>query len=804
MEDVIKTRKAENGAPPKEAQVQEGEFMPLREFMEQSPATQNFPYPTSLSFRPFLDRLENGDLNIIHEGTKKKLESHLAQLKKLDRNLDESQHWGEYQDALEFVLCLLFPPFTHERFMGFVSAPFSTRFFYRTPSMKNVLEKGQLDVKILYNISEDLSMVSLLQSTSLILKTFYDYDLQLSPNELFMLKDRESGLEKYFQIKVNPDFIKVNALKPPPPLTQEQIQELVNNFDNREMWLKHLPPDHFSLEGFVFGEVIEITDLEILSRIKEKIVDSGAIHNPGDLLDFLQLQLSSFLELPQLRLGVIPTADFLEWDSAFSYFSLLHSDQKTIANHPASLENGLYCRAVRNKGPFLISDLEKFSHKDEWTQILIQNGIRSLILCPLANENGKVLGMLELGAPQANTFHALTLYKLKEVIPLLAISFGRKAQQKEDMINLVMQQKFTAIHPSVQWKFKQAAREFQVPEEFRTFKDPSDALLFRDLHPLYGQADIVSSSTLRNQAIQADLIENLTELSALITSCLEVLPYQLLDAYLIQVKGNLARIRKSFNSSDESQIVELLAYEIHPFLKQLAEKYSAEVGEQINAYFTHLDKHLNVLYHKRKSYEDSVQMVNQAIAGYLEEEQEKMQKLLPHYFEMYRTDGVEYNLYLGQDILREGTFSPYYLKNFRLWQLASMCEITRLVKKLEKDLSTPLSTAQLIFVYNTPLSIRFRMDEKQFDVDGAYNVRYEIIKKRIDKAIIKGSDERLTQAGKIAIVYLQQKDRQEYLEYLDYLIAKGYISPEIEDLELEKLPGADGLRALRVSVQGER
>jgi hypothetical protein len=62
----------------------------------------------------------------------------------------------------------------------------------------------------------------------------------------------------------------------------------------------------------------------------------------------------------------------------------------------------------------------------------------------------------------------------------------------------------------------------------------------------------------------------------------------------------------------------------------------------------------------------------------------------------------------------------------------------------------------------------------------------------------------LHRPARVAIVYLQQKDRQEYLEYLDYLIAKGYISPEIEDLELEKLPGAEGLRALRVSVQGER
>ena len=74
------------------------------------------------------------------------------------------------------------------------------------------------------------------------------------------------------------------------------------------------------------------------------------------------------------------------------------------------------------------------------------------------------------------------------------------------------------------------------------------------------------------------------------------------------------------------------------------------------------------------------------------------------------------------------------------------------------------------------------------------------LKKRIDKAVIKGTKERLTQAGKIAIVYLQEKDRQEYLTYLEYLIRKGYITEEIEQLELEKLQGADGLKALRVTV----
>ena len=63
-----------------------------------------------------------------------------------------------------------------------------------------------------------------------------------------------------------------------------------------------------------------------------------------------------------------------------------------------------------------------------------------------------------------------------------------------------------------------------------------------------------------------------------------------------------------------------------------------------------------------------------------------------------------------------------------------------------------LDAASLILVFSTTLSIRYRMDEKKFDVDGTYNARYEIIKKRIDKALVKGTEERITQKGKIAII----------------------------------------------------
>ena len=79
-------------------------------------------------------------------------------------------------------------------------------------------------------------------------------------------------------------------------------------------------------------------------------------------------------------------------------------------------------------------------------------------------------------------------------------------------------------------------------------------------------------------------------------------------------------------------------------------------------------------------------------------------------------------------------------------------------------------------------------------------MRYEIVKKRIDKARIRGTHERLTQPGTIVIVYSQAQEAIEYQEYIEYLQAAGYLTQGIEHVELEDLEGAQGLRALRVTV----
>src|SRR5260370_42379699 len=92
------------------------------------------------------------------------------------------------------------------------------------------------------------------------------------------------------------------------------------------------------------------------------------------------------------------------------------------------------------------------------------------------------------------------------------------------------------------------------------------------------------------------------------------------------------------------------------------------------------------------------------------------------------------------------------------------CGVAIRAERLKDRLPVPLEVTNLILVQHTPLSIRFRFDEKRFDVDGAYNVRYEIIKKRIDKAVVRGTTEPLTQPAKIAIVYSHASEAGEVRE----------------------------------------
>ena len=136
-------------------------------------------------------------------------------------------------------------------------------------------------------------------------------------------------------------------------------------------------------------------------------------------------------------------------------------------------------------------------------------------------------------------------------------------------------------------------------------------------------------------------------------------------------------------------------------------------------------------------------------------------------------------------------------------QLQSLFDRVHAVSSLSNDEDIQDSTieiAPLILAYTTPITLKFRQDEKRLEVDGSYNIRYSVLKKRIDKATISGTKKRLTQPDSISIVYTQEEEAAAYEKHLHYLAKKGLIQKEWDLFELEPMHGVEGLKAIRISV----
>jgi hypothetical protein len=66
--------------------------------------------------------------------------------------------------------------------------------------------------------------------------------------------------------------------------------------------------------------------------------------------------------------------------------------------------------------------------------------------------------------------------------------------------------------------------------------------------------------------------------------------------------------------------------------------------------------------------------------------------------------------------------------------------------------------------------------------------------------ITQNTTERLTQAGKLVIVYASEAEEQEYLRYLSMLQQSGLLKNDLEQVIVEDLQDVSGLQAFRVSI----
>ncbi|MAU71525.1 MAG: GAF domain-containing protein [Pseudozobellia sp.] len=706
----------------------------------------------------------------------------------------------EHKEVIHYILQDLFPEVLTENEIKTASLPYDNTIFNSSKRFQKILEaagaQGECFVPKMRNMPDDQMYV---MACTVILSYYYNFPLDFKRPFFYDIPD-EHGVMRHYRILYNADFIDLQPTEKAKELSQADVDELLDNFENINLWKEKIPPNSFVSKGFVISNMFDVTVEHSISELKSSLIASDKRDSDG-FMDNLQETFQSFFNIASLRAG------FMTFNAKTDCFEPLYGkgmesfvlDNKEIQNCKEILCSYSYDKLLRENRYFAISDVDRYQERMEAPiyKSLQEQGIKSAILAPIA-DNNRLLGVLELVSTEKNALNSVNANKLEDVMPFIVSAVLRSKSEEENLIDAVIQHECTSVHEAVYWRFQEEAKRF-IKDDLEGLQPTFREIVFKDVHPLYGQIDIKNSSDARNTAIQRDLMIQLATVNQVLEAAWQKNQLPIYEELMFRVNDHMNSIKESLNTNSEQSIFNFVADEIHPVFAHL-KKSDKELAQQVSSYESSIDMGTDSYYDHRRNYDESVMMINKRLAAVIDRKQRSAQDMFPHYFERYKTDGVEHNMYIGDSISGELDFNPIYLNNLRLWQLQVMCEMENAHYKLKPELPVPLDVASLVLVYNTSLSIRFRMDEKRFDVDGTYNARYEVIKKRIDKSYIKGSDERLTQPGKMVIVYSQKKDELEYLRYIKFLKSKGYFSGKVEIVELEGLQGVSGLKAIRADI----
>ncbi len=761
-------------------------------------SSYELPFHLRLSFKGVFEHWENMAASE-DPGKASYAREVLAQLEHapaLRGPIDDIAILEDYESEVALLLSALFPEALKTNEIKAAGLPFTPIFFNPSERFANIVRSAPED----YVISQHSFMPddAYMMASVFILNSYYNLNLDLRRPLFFSIPDA-NGQVHHYRIFINVDFATFQLNDPDFQLSREDIDLLLDNFEDIGLWKSKIPPNIFSFEGFALLSMFDVTKDQILSDLKDVLLRPDALQNDR-LLNQVQQHLQSIFGIKDLRLGYAflnKDGEKLTTYGTTTRSLLLPSAEEVDLLHLFFDDTQKDC--LKRNRPVAISNIDRLCSQKSHRLLeqLREQDIGSYMISPI-KDNGKFIGVFELGAKDAGVLNSVLADKLIDILPMFSIALQRQADDYQTRLEAIIQDKCTAIHPSVSWRFFDEAARYHEASQSGEEAEMQD-IVFENVYPLYGQSDIKGSSTERNQAIQEDLLAQLKLASKVLDRAAEHLHLPILKQLRFRIKTFYTHLRKGLRAGDEVDILAFLQHDVYPVFNHLR-TLDEHLKELVDDYMSHLDPELGVLYKKRKQYEDSVSMLNDKIAAYLDQQQAEAQAMYPHYFEKYKTDGVEHNIYIGDSLTKNQPFANLYLQNLRLWQLLTICGVEQLVQRLKRDMPMPLDVASLVLVHSSPMSIKFKMAEKHFDVDGAYNIRYEIIKKRIDKALIKGTQERLTQTGKIAIVYTQEEDAAEYKRYLQYLHSIGQIEAKIEDLELEDLQGVHGLRALRATM----
>ncbi|MEZ4943905.1 MAG: GAF domain-containing protein [Cyclobacteriaceae bacterium] len=525
-----------------------------------------FPAITQVSFFKVFESLEklsrDGDSTVAEFA--KKLLRDSEKYPELREGIS-SEDFDPKQDIIQRLCRTLFPEVLLTNEIKGVMPPFEFKPFYCSARFNNILKASEEDFS--FDLSDYTEDKLYIYGCVAILGSYYKYTFPMGAPTLVDIPNKSQGTIRTYRLAMNGDLLEILPTEKAIDITEEDYIELLDNFDDIELWKKKFPPNSWIMRGIGITNLMDVTIDHALSTITSNLLSATA-----DAQKNVLSGLRNLFDLKGLDIGFLT----YENDSFLSHGkegmgSILLEDKERLACN-GNLCSYSYDILIDQKKPLIISDVERFhiSSKSEVSKLLLSKRIQSYILAPINHEN-EFLGFIELASSQKYNLNGASLQKLEAVMPILGIAISRFKREDQNRLEAIIQQECTTIHPSVKWRFEEEANKFMTPHrngERPVFND----IVFRNVYPIYGQLDIRGSSEKRNLAVREDLTEQLRITSGILRAALLKNSMPIYEQLITRIDGFLKELEGELLSGSETRVVDFLESEIHPVLEQVRKK----------------------------------------------------------------------------------------------------------------------------------------------------------------------------------------------------------------------------------------
>lgn len=245
-----------------------------------------FPFESQLSFSNIigfweLRALDKGDAS---DPVAKEILEKLDKVPELRKPIKDLKIVEKNRELIQWLMTAVLPPaLIHDQLVSVVT-PFKMEFVHTTKSFDNLMEEiGGVENMVASVDMDEMSRQKAMAAYHSIIEQFYGITVPIAKTIVFPVRQKASDLLKYYKVTITTRFCEISLKGELPKLTEADIQLLLGNPNNLELWKQYLPPKNFLFLGFALYSMIDITEEQVVSLLKESLLRKDSLSDKQNL-----------------------------------------------------------------------------------------------------------------------------------------------------------------------------------------------------------------------------------------------------------------------------------------------------------------------------------------------------------------------------------------------------------------------------------------------------------------------------------------------------------------------------------------